>query len=126
MSKPCTCSWSAWSLVTVRVMVSPTPSSIVRGAGVTRLPRIVTATVRWAGELEDGGGALDEDGADEDAADEDGAVTEGLVAPEDVPDVGAAPPPQAATPATRATHPAYRRIVGHVILVTIRSLDRPF
>lgn len=79
-------------------------------------------TVRCAGLLEDDADDEPEgDGADEEAVD-----AEELALLEDVSEVDAAPLPQAASPATRTTHPAYRRVVGHVILVTIRSLDRPF
>ena len=126
MSNPCTWSWSAWSLVTVRVIVSPTPSSTVRGAGVTRLPVTVTVTVRCAGLLEDD---ADDEPADDEPDEGEGAGGEVAEEPEpleDVPEADPWPPPQAASPATSTTHPAYRRVVGHVILVTIRSLDRPF
>jgi len=81
----------------------------------------VTVTVRCAELLEDDADDEPEgDGDDEEAVD----VAAELASLEDVPEPGAAP--QAASPATRAAHPAYRRVVGHVILVTIRSLDRPF
>jgi hypothetical protein len=103
-------------------MVSPTPRSTVRGAGVTRLPVTVTATVRCAG-LPDG---VDDEEVDDPDVAAGGAVAEEPAPLEEAPEVAAPPPPQAASPATRTTHPAYRRGVGHVILVTIRSLDRPF
>jgi hypothetical protein len=111
------CSWSAWSLVTVRVSFSPTPRSTVVGAGATFEPVTVMSMVRPAGlEL-----LLDE-------VEELDELDEVMLLELLVPLVPGSSPelPHAVRVRARASPTAYRRGVRGVIFVTNPSLDSAF
>jgi hypothetical protein len=120
-SNPWMWSWSAWSLVTVRVSCSPTARSTVVGAGVTVEPLTVMAMVR-PDALE-----LDDEDADEEDEDDDEEVDEVLVV-----DVllmaGSSPelPHAASARAMGAASAAHVSGARRVIFVTNPSLDSGF